>query len=130
MLVVIDPVLRIQRDLHGGRLAVRHDGPRESLGSKILGHCDREDAVVAPGLEMRRLALVGTARIDPIVRTDGNVELLIFVTIEVPDQDDVHGVLARTPALECGVDGFARHAERRELKRQLVGASRWRLIRQ
>src|SRR5262245_63783054 len=65
---------------------------------------------------MRWLTVVGTARFDAIVRADRDIEFLIFVAIEVADQNDVLPVLLRTPALESGKDRFTCRAERRELQ--------------
>ena len=44
------------------------------LVAEILRHLDREDAVLPARLEVRGLAVVGTAGLDAIVRTDRNVE--------------------------------------------------------
>src|SRR6185295_225061 len=46
----------------------------------------------------RRLTLIGTARLDPVVRPDRNVELLLRVAVEITDQRVGVAVLAEVPA--------------------------------
>ena len=63
---------RMHRD-YGG-LAVGHDRPRQLLVAEVLRHRDGEDAPMSARQEMRRLSLVGPAGLDPVVRTDRDVE--------------------------------------------------------
>ena len=50
---------------------------------------------------MRRLAHVGPARLDLIIRPDGDVEFLLSVAIEVSNQKTAIPVLLIEPAFEC-----------------------------
>src|SRR5919197_831657 len=64
--------LRVERDAVGE--AVGDDRPRQLLLAEVLRHLDREHAPLTAGLEMRRLPLIGTARLDAVVRSGGDVE--------------------------------------------------------
>ena len=44
-----------------------------------------EDEAVAARQEVRGLALIGSSRLDPIVRTNGDIKRLFAVSVEVPD---------------------------------------------
>ena len=68
------------------RLSVRDERPRQLVLAEILRDDDREHAPLPARLKMRRLAEVRTARLDAVVRTDGNVERLLRVSIEVADE--------------------------------------------
>ncbi len=66
---------------------------------------------------MRRLAVIGTARLDPIVRPDRDVDRIGLVAVVVAEQQDERAVLVRTPALERWKDRLTGGAERLERQR-------------
>ena len=57
-------------------------------------------------LEHRRLTVVRTTRLDPIVRPNRNLDRHVLVAIEVSDEKHVLAVLVRPPALERREDGL------------------------
>src|SRR5439155_20607331 len=59
-------------------------------------------------LKMGRLALIRPARVDAIVRSDGDIEFLLRVAIEVADEDADAAVLVVIPALERAGQGRQR----------------------
>jgi hypothetical protein len=60
--------------------------------------------------EVRRLAEVGATGLDPVVRSDGDVEDLLQVSIEVADEQADAAVGFVEPAFERGGDRLARVA--------------------
>ena len=85
MLVEVDPVRRVEPEGDRRRLAVGGQRPRQPLVAEILRYLDRKHAVLTAGIEVRGLAVVGTVRLDPIVGTDRDVELLTLVAIVIPE---------------------------------------------
>src|SRR5260370_8469891 len=53
---------------------------------------------------MRRLPQIGPTRLDPVVRPNGNVELLLGVAIEIANQKTAAAILVREPAFERADD--------------------------
>ena len=90
--------VRVEGDRVGE--AVGDDRPAQFLGPEILRQLDREHAPLPPGIEVRRLPLIGRAGLDAIVRAGGNVELLLRVAVEVADQDVLRAVLVEVPAFK------------------------------
>ena len=62
---------------------------------------------------MRRLSHVGTARLDPVVRPDRDVERLLGVAIVVADEEAAAAVRVVVPALERAGHAVAGSAARR-----------------
>src|SRR5713101_5165836 len=86
---------------------MRDQRPRELPGSEILGHGNGEDSPLAARQKVRGLALVGTSRLDAVIRTNGDVELFFQIAIEVADQEAEAAVGSLEPALECAGDALA-----------------------
>ena len=117
-LVVLDQAHR-----HRGGLAVGHDRPGVALlGSEVLRHLDREHTPAAAELEVGRLAQVGTAGLDPVVRADRNLDRLLLVAIEITEQQVVAAVGVLIPAFEGRVDGLSAVLE--GIQRQLPALER------
>src|SRR5258708_3699529 len=94
---------------------MRDQRPGEFPGSEILGHRDREDAPLAARQKVRGLTLIGTAGLDAVIRTNGDVELFFQIPIEVADQDSEAAVGNLEPAFEGAGDaltGVVRRFER------------------
>src|SRR5262249_25068125 len=89
---------------------------------EFLRRGNDEHAPLPARQEMRRLSHVGTARLDPVVRSDRNVELLLGIAVVVPDEERPAAVRIVEPALVRGRDAVARcaprHGHRRLLRRQ------------
>ena len=118
----VDEVGRIQPERDLRTLVVGGQGPGEPLCAGVGRDVDREDAPGAPGQEARRLAEVGSARLDPVVGADRDVDRL-FVPAEVPQQDRGRPVRVAVPAFERGEDRLAAASLRLERER---GARRLR----
>src|SRR4029453_495805 len=78
-----------------------------------------EHAVLPAGQEMRRLAQVRTAGLDPVVRSDGNVQRLRRIAIEVSDQKAAGPVGIVEPPFERAGDSGSELFRR--LAMQLLG---------
>ena len=63
---------------------------------------------------MGRLAVVRSARLDPVVGANRHLEGLLLVAVEIAYQQDVRCVFVGTPAFEGREDGLAADPERRE----------------
>src|SRR5262249_33044907 len=99
--------------------------PRQLLIAQVLRHLDREHAPLPAGQKMGRLALIRSARLDLILRPDGNVELLFRVAIEVADEQVDRAVAIPVPALVRAGDArsaLANRIRQRELRRRLAPA--------
>ena len=90
---------RILPELHDSGLTIRRERPRQLLGAEVLRQRNREDAMLPPELEVRRLAVIRTARFDPVVGSDWDVELLGLVAIEVAEEQNLGAVLVGDPTL-------------------------------
>src|SRR4029077_13817453 len=100
-----DDVIVVQAKRNTGGLAVRHDGPRVFvLRRELFRHGHDEHPELPAGKEMRRLPQVGPTRLDPVVRSDGNVQLLLGIAIEIADQKTAAAILVREPAFEGAND--------------------------
>ena len=55
---------------------------------------------------MRGLALIGTARFDAILRSDGNIQFFFEIAIEIPEQDAECAVRIREPSFVRRRDGL------------------------
>src|SRR5206468_11424668 len=111
-------ILRMYAQRNRRGLAVGDDRPGELRVAEILRHRNREDAPLAPRQKMRRLTVVGPARLDAIVRPDGNVDHLFQVAIEVADEEVDAAVGLVEPAFEGAGHRFARVAIRTEGQRR------------
>ena len=85
---------------------------------KSLGTFIGEISPHAAGDEMRRLAAIGTARLEAIVRADGDIDLFFEVPVVVTKQQAEASVRIRKPALEDSGDALSRVMTRFE--RQLL----------
>jgi hypothetical protein len=93
-----DDVVGVKAERNTGGLAVRHNRPRIFvLRRELLRHGHDEHPVLPAGKEMRRLSHVGPARFDPVVGSDGNVELLLGVAVEIADQKTAAAILVGEP---------------------------------
>ena len=99
-------VIRVQPQRNRRGLAVGDDRPREALIGcrEVRRHGDGEHAPVPAGKKVRGLAHVGPARLDSIVRPDGDVERLAVIAIEIPDEKAAAAVRVGEPALERAGD--------------------------
>src|SRR5579864_3966161 len=96
---------------------MRDQCPGKLPGSKILGHGNGKDAPLTARQKVRGLALVGTAGLDAVILTNGDVECFFQISIEVADQDAESAVRILEPAFERAGDALAGVV--RWLKRQL-----------
>jgi hypothetical protein len=81
-------VVGLQAQRNARALAIGDDRPRVRVGRlEVLRHIDGEHAPLAAGQKMCRLTHVGTAGLDPIVRTDRDVECLLGVAVVVADEE-------------------------------------------
>src|SRR5206468_4666996 len=103
----LDDPQGIQAHRDGGRLTVRDDRPRQLLVAEVLRHRNREHAPLPPWKKVRRLTLIGPARLDAVVRTDRDVENLFLVSIEVTDEQREAAVRIRIPSFERTGDALA-----------------------
>jgi len=111
-LVEVNPVGRVCPERHRGRVPVGPQRPGELLIAEVLRNGDREHAVLPARVEVRRLSKVRAARLDPIVGTDGNVERLRLVPVEIADNEHATAVPGRPPAFEGRKNRLAGLAER------------------
>src|SRR5688572_7620934 len=118
MLVEVDPVSRVKPGGDRRRLAVGGQRPRQPLVVEIFRYLDRKDAVLTASIEVRGLAVVGTVRLDPIVGTDRNVQLLTLVAVVIPKQDQALAILVGPPSLEGREDRLAGCTKRLEDERR------------
>jgi hypothetical protein len=88
MLEEIDPVRRVRPERDRRGLSVHGNRPRQLLVAEIFRYADREHAVLPTGLEMRRLAVIGAARFDPVVRPDGDVRVDLVAIVVTEQEDD------------------------------------------
>ena len=70
---------------------------------------------------MRRLAEVGAARLDPVVRSDRDVHLALPISIQIAHEEDVAAVGIVEPALVGAGDARAEAAWR-------LARKNWRLL--
>src|SRR6266446_3930360 len=106
---------RIQVHRNGRGLSIGGDGPRQSLVAEILRNDNCENTPLAARQEVRGLTLIGPARLDSIVRSDGNVERFFLVSIEVTDKQAVGTVGILIPALKgtgYALSGIVHRCER------------------
>jgi hypothetical protein len=61
---------------------------------------------------MRRLAHVGSAWIDMVVWSNRNVDGLVVVAIQIPDEEIAGSVGSREPPFKCAGDARAELTER------------------
>src|SRR5215475_11528744 len=82
-----DEVIRLQPKGNGRELAIRRNSPGVLiLRREILGNRNCEHSIAPAWEEVRRLAHIWTTRLDPVVRTDRDVQLLFGIAIEIPDE--------------------------------------------
>jgi hypothetical protein len=91
---------RIEVHRDGSRLAVGDERPREPLLPEVFRHRNREDAPLASRQEVSWLTLIGPAWVNPVVRTDRNINRLFRVPIEIADEQLEGAVGALVPALK------------------------------
>src|SRR5262249_16772474 len=97
-----DEVIGIQAQRNRCDLAVGQDGPRQFiLRSEILWNRNHEHSPSPAWKEVSRLAHVRSAWFDVIVRTDGDVEFLLCVAIEISHQKALVDLLIIEPAFKC-----------------------------
>ena len=65
------------------RLAVGGNTPCDLVLSEIRRHVHYKQTPLAAGQKVRRLAAIRSARLDPVVRTDGDIQILPLVAIEI-----------------------------------------------
>src|SRR4029078_6092878 len=104
----IDVVLGLHVYRNGNPLTVGGERPHDSFGGrKILRHGDEEDAELAAREKVRRLSAVGAGWLGCVGGAGGNFEVLVAVTVVVPEQDVVVAVGTVEPSLEGWRDAVA-----------------------
>src|SRR5439155_7994026 len=101
---------QVHRD-HVG-LSVRDQRPRQLPGPEVVRDVDGKHAPLTPREKMRRLALIRTARLDLVLRSDGDVEVLFGIPVEVADEQVDAAVAVPVPAFECAGDTRSALADR------------------
>ena len=112
---------RHQRAVRLLGLAVARQRPDQILLAPVLRHAHREDVLLAPRIEVRRLSLIDAARLERVVRADRHVDLLLVVPVHVAEDHVEAAVGVALPAFEHGDDVLAggvadlrgRHGRRR-----------------
>ena len=101
--VGLDDVVDVEAHRDGGGLAVGDERPGHLvLLAEGLRQDDAERAPTATRLEMRRLTVIRTTRLDPVVRADGNVEHLFRVAVPEADEQGLLLVRGVEPAFVGG----------------------------
>src|SRR5439155_14119758 len=96
-----DEVIEIQAERNAGDLAVYEERPRKFiLRGEILRHRNDEHSPLPAGKEMRRLPHVGSTRLDLVVGSDGNIQFLLYISIEISDEKTAAAFLVFKPAFE------------------------------
>src|SRR5439155_16514771 len=104
---------------------VRDQSPRQLPGPEVVRDLDGKHAPLTPGEKMCRLALIRPARLDLVLRSDGDVEVLLGIPVEVANEQVDAAVAVPVPAFECAGDARSALADRvgqRELRRRLTDA--------
>ena len=117
VLVEVNPIRGVLPAGHLGFLAVGVDRPRKPLVAEVLGHLDREDAILPSRQKVRRLPDVGSRRLEHVVGADRNVQNLFLIAVVVAEEEHFLAVLRGAPPFEGGVHRLALHAERLERQR-------------
>ena len=85
--------------------------PHDLAVTEVGRHDHPEHVAVAPGLEPRRLPAVHVARLDPVVRADRDVQLLVHVPVHVAEPQAERPVGVSLPPLERGRDVLSARVE-------------------
>src|SRR5690349_17309553 len=110
----------MQTGRNRGGPAIDRKRPGDLVRAEIAGYLHHEQTPLPARQEVSRLAAIRTARLDPIVGTDRNVQLLPGISIEIAQQQIEAAVGILEPALERASDVRARFVGR--LERQGLGA--------
>src|SRR4030095_11213669 len=97
---------------NGCRLTIRGDRPCEPFVSEIFGNGNGENTPLTPRKELSWLSLIGSSRINVVIRPDRNVECLFLVPIEVTDEETKTAVVVLEPAFKRAGDAGACVAKR------------------
>src|ERR1700733_7150466 len=114
--------MQAHRNHHG--LTVRKNGPDELVFIEIGGDPDGEHSPLPASQEMGRLTLVGTARIDSVVRSDRDIDFLLRIAVEIAKKQVEASVRVLEPAFEGASNagaGFVHRLERQRLRAQKRG---------
>ncbi len=100
-------------------LAVGCNGPGQLVRTEIRGHLHGEQAPLAAGQKMGRLALIGTTRLNAIVWSDREINFLFRIAVEIAEQQAEAPIRVLEPTFKRTGDaraGFVHRFERQRLR--------------
>src|SRR5262249_35164659 len=97
--------MQARRD--GESLAIRDNRPSQFILTEIGWDLHSEHSPLAAGQEVGWLTLIRASRIDPVIRSDGDIDFLLCIAIEIAQKQAEASVGVFEPAFEGTGDAGA-----------------------